>query len=244
MGELLSKQGNSYLQFVQLLTDMTDITKEKLAEYLEEFHSQSGFTADEMEALKRDDIDELLSIYVYSSKPYISDIAGLFLRNITRFVSRDFYIEKARRAKEYKYKHLACQELAGDANIFIAIAEEEDEGAFLQVASGFSKQEIGSVFEDAYDSVGEFINVTSGLFARSVSQKELNVDMEPPLGFPDQTAKGDFYIIPIVLEDKRLELIISVNSELPPARSRSRPGQSSMTTLLPGATATAHVSWS
>jgi len=213
VGELLSKQGNSYLQFVQLLTDMTDITKEKLAEYLEEFHSQSGFTADEMEALKRDDIDELLSIYVYSSKPYISDIAGLFLRNITRFVSRDFYIEKARRAKEYKYKHLACQELAGDANIFIAIAEEEDEGAFLQVASGFSKQEIGSVFEDAYDSVGEFINVTSGLFARSVSQKELNVDMEPPLGFPDQTAKGDFYIIPIVLEDKRLELIISVNSE-------------------------------
>lgn len=213
LGELLSRQGDSYLQFVQLLTDLTDISKERLLEYLEEFRRQSGFTAEEMEALKRDDIDELLSIYVYSSKPYITDLAGLFLRNITRFVSRDFYIEKAHRAKEYRYRHLACQELSGEASIFIAIAEAEDEGGFLQVASGFSGQEIGSVFEDAYDSVGEFINVTSGLFARTVGQKELNVDMEPPLGFPDQTAKGDFYVIPIVLEDKHLDLLIAVNSE-------------------------------
>ncbi|MBP5608468.1 MAG: response regulator [Lachnospiraceae bacterium] len=37
--------------------------------------------------------------------------------------------------------------------------------------------------------------------------------MLPPLGYPDQKATGDFYIIPIILKDRRLDLLIAVNSE-------------------------------
>lgn len=213
VGALLKKQGDSYLQFVQLLTDLTDISKAALDAFLEEFRVKSGFTPQEMEALKKDDPDAMLPIFIYSSKPYVSDIAGLFLRNLTRFVSRDFYFERARKAKEYQYKYLAMQELSGDASIYLAIAEAEDNGAFLDVASSFSHQELDGSDEDSYDSVGEFINVTSGLFASASSQKNVNVDMLPPLGYPDQKATGDFYIIPIILKDRRLDLLIAVNSE-------------------------------
>ena len=224
LGALLKKQGDPYLQFVQLLTDMTDISVSKLDEYLVDFQKKSGFNEKEMAALKKDDIDGLLDLFVVSSKPYVSNITGLFLRNLTRFVSRDFCIEKAYRAKEYEYKHLSSQELSGDASIFVAVAEAQDDGAFLQVASGFSGQEMEAVSEDAYDSVGEFINVSCGLFASEMSRKEMNVDMEPPLAFSEQKASGDFYIVPVVLGDKRIELLIAVNSDFVAGESPIKTG--------------------
>ena len=225
VGGLLKKQGNGYLQFVQLLMDMTDITKEKLEEYLEDFRKKIGFTAEEMEILKKDDLDELLPMFVYSSKPYVKDIAGLVTRNITRFVSRDFYIEKARKASELSYAHLACQKLAGDDEIWIAVAEAEEQGAFLQVASAFSKQEMDEVYDDAYDSVCEFINVTSGLLATAMSEKKVNIDMLPPQGFAAQAAKGDFYTMPLILEGRRLEILIAVNSAFTPGEEALKLGE-------------------
>ena len=203
---------------------MTDISAAKLDEYVEDFRKKSGFSEKEMEALKKDDIDGILDLFVVSSKPHVSSITGLFLRNITRFVSRDFYIEKAYRAKEYEYKNLCCQELAGDASIFVAVAESQDEGAFLKLATGFSGQEMENVSEDAYDSVGEFINVGCGLFASEMSRKEINVDMEPPLAFSGQKASGDFYVIPVVLGDHRMELLISVNSDFVAGESPIKTG--------------------
>jgi CheY-like chemotaxis protein len=213
---LLVKQGDVYMQFVQLLMDMLSITKEEIEDHIENFRKKIGFTPEEMEILKKDELDELLPMFVISSKPYVLDIAGLFTRNITRFVSRDFYIEKARKVKEYKYAHLACQELVGDDSVFVAVAEADEQdkhGAFLQIASSFGKQEMVEVDADAYDSVCEFINVTSGLLATSLSDKGISIDMEPPLGFENQTVNGDFYVLPIIVEGRRLDILIAVNSE-------------------------------
>lgn len=224
LGALLKKQGDPYLQFVQLLTDLTDISVAELDEYIDDFRKTRGFNEKEMEALKKDDIDGLLDLFVVSSKPYVSNITGMFLRNLTRFVSRDYYIEKAYRAKEYEYKHLSCQELSGDACIHVGVAESQDSGAFLQVAAGFSGHEMDSVSEDTYDSVGEFINVSCGLFASEMSRKEMNVDMEPPLAFSGQKAVGDFYVVPVVIGDHRMELIVSVNSDFEPGENPIKTG--------------------
>lgn len=213
MDSLLSKQGNAYLQFVQLLTELTQLTNNDIEQHLKAFQKESGFSDSEMEALKSDDIDKLIPLFVFSSKPYIKDIAGLVARNLTRFVSRDYYIEKAKHLKALPYAHLSYQELAGDDSVFIGIAEEEDQGEFLKVASEFSHEEMDHVTSDTYDAVSEFINVTSGLFATELSKKGTNVDMEPPLSFKNQTATGDFYVIPVYLENKKIDVLISVNSE-------------------------------
>ena len=210
---LLSKQGNAYLQFVQLLTELTDLTNSDIEQHLKEFQKESGFSDKEMEALKSDNIDELIPLFVFSSKPYIKDIAGLVARNLTRFVSRDYYIEKAKHLKELPYAHLSYQELSGDANIFLGIAEEQDDGEFLKIASEFSHEEMDHVTGDTYDAVSEFINVTNGLFASELSKKGTNVDMEPPLSFKAQTVTGDFYVIPVYLENKKIDVLISVNSD-------------------------------
>ena len=213
MSALLSKQGNAYLQFVQLLTELTELTTGDIEQHLKAFQKESGFSDTEMDALKSDDIDKLIPLFVFSTKPYIKDIAGLVARNLTRFVSRDYYIEKAKHLKELPYAHLSYQELAGDDSVFIGIAEEEDQGEFLRVATEFSHEAMDHVTADTYDAVSEFINVTSGLFATELSKKGTNVDMEPPLSFKNQTATGDFYVIPVYLENKKIDVLISVNSE-------------------------------
>ncbi|MCR5753879.1 MAG: response regulator [Acetatifactor sp.] len=165
-----------------------------------------------MNALKREDPDALVPVFVFSSKPYVTDVAGLIVRNITRFVTLDFYIGKAVKCDKFSYSQLSCQELSGDESIFIAIAEETQAGAFAQVASEFSHISPDSSKEDACDSVCEFINVTSGLLASSLSKQNISVDLEPPQAYLNQCATGEFYDVPIYLEDKILHLLIAVNA--------------------------------
>ncbi len=210
---LLSMQGNAYMQFVELTTSLTGLTNGDIEEFLKAYKKDAGFSDEELEALKADDIDRLMPLYVFSSKPYIREIAGLVIRNMVRFVSSDFYIEKAKHLKELSYAHLSSQELAGDHSVFIAIAEEEDKGGFLKVGNSFSHVDKQAVELDTYDSMGEFINVTSGIFATAQSELGVNVDMEPPLSFKGQKATGDFYALPVYLEGCRIDIIIAVDAD-------------------------------
>ncbi len=224
MNVLLSKQGNAYLQFVELMTELTGLTASDADQLVRAFQKDSGYTEAEMEALKADDIDKLIPLYIISSKPYVADIAGLVCRNLTRFISSDYYIDKAQRANELPYKHFTGQELLGDDSVFIGIAVNDEDQSFLKVASAFSREDISSVGASAYDAVGEFINVTSGLLATDLSKKEINIDMEPPVSFKAQNAEGNFYALPIYLEGHRMDLIISVNEEFTPGKDPEQVG--------------------
>ncbi len=234
MDTLLSKQGNAYLQFIQLFTELTGLSTADADQFVKAYQKDSGFTDAEMEALKSDDIDKLMPLFVFSSKPHVREIASLVARNLTRFISSDYYIDKAQHVKDYSYSHLTCQELFGDDSVFVGISAGDDEKGFLKVASSFSKKEIPSIDADAYDAVGEFINVTSGLFVTELSKKKVDLDMEPPVSFKKQTARGNFYVLPIVLEGHRLDVIISVNEGFIPGEN---PEQLDTVTVSSGLTA-------
>lgn len=217
---LLAKQGNPYLQFIQVLLESGKLTNTVLDEQLAAFQKENGFSDTDMKALKKDDIDALLPIYVFSAKPYVTDLAGLVIRNLNRFVTRDFYIGKIKHAQSLDYCYLAGQKTVGENTVYLAFAEEKDEGAFLKVATGFSKEAFETVDGDAYDAVNEFVNVNSGLFASEMSKKDIEMDMEPVFGYKNQTAKGDFYVVPIYLEEHKINLLIAVNSEVEMGQER------------------------
>ena len=211
--DLLSKQGNAYMQFIELTTSLSRLTNSDIEEFLKIYKKDMGFSDEELEALKADDIDKLMPLFVFSSKPYVKDIAGLVIRNLVRFVSSDFYIEKASHVKELSYAELSTQEMNGDHNIFIGIAEEEDKGGFLKIGNSFSHCDKAATDADTFDAVSEFINVTSGLFVTEKSKAGVNIDMEPPLSFKAQKAVGDFYVIPVYLEGKKVDIVLAVDSE-------------------------------
>lgn len=210
---LLSKQGNPYLQFVQLTTEITTLTDSQIEDQLVAFQKKNSFSEAEMEALKNDDIDSLIPMFIFSAKPHVTEIAGLMIRNFTRFISRDFYIGRAVRLKEFEYQYLACQRMVGNDTVTISLADVENGEAFTKIGSAFSQHEIKAIGDDAFDAMCEFINVTNGLYASEASKNDIHLDMEPPMAYKDQVAEGDFYVLPIYIEGYTVNMLISVNSE-------------------------------
>lgn len=211
---LLKKQGNPYMQFLEVLLESGKVKASAMDNYLASFQKENGFSDADMDALKNDDFDKLVPIFAVSAKPYVSELAGLVIRNINRFVTRDFYIEKIKHIHTLKYSHLTGQKLVGDDSLYLALVDESDQNAFVKIASAFSGNAYVSADEDAFDAVCEFININSGLFASEASRKKISLDMEPTFAYKNQCVEGDFYILPIYIENHAIHLLIAVNSEM------------------------------
>ncbi|MBQ3557958.1 MAG: response regulator [Agathobacter sp.] len=211
---LLKKQGNPYMQFLEVLLDSEKASISEIESEFVAFQKENGFSHTDMIALKHDDFESLVPIYAFASKPYVTDIVSLTLRNINRFVSRDFYVDKIEHVKEMQYACLAGQKTFGDHVIQIALAGERGAEGFLKIASAFAEEDYVTPEEDALDSVCEFINCTSGLFAAEQSKKEVELDMQPVYAYENQKLVGDVYVLPIYIEDCEVKLIIGIDSEV------------------------------
>lgn len=211
---LLKKQGNPYMQFLEVLLDSEKVTISEIETEFAAFQKENGFSHADMLALKHDDFESLVPIYAFSSKPYVTDIVCLMLRNINRFVSRDFYIEKIEHVNKMKYTCLAGQKTCGEHTIQLALAGDKTSEGFLKIASAFAEEDYATTEEDALDAVCEFINCTSGLFAAEQSKKDVELDMQPVYAYENQELIGDVYVLPIFIEDCEVKLIIGIDSEI------------------------------
>ena len=210
---LLCKQGNPYLQYLEVLLDMGKLTISEMDAEFAAFQKENGFSDVEINALKHDDFEKLVPIFAFSSKPYVTNLVCLVLRNINRFITRDFYIDKIYHVREMDYKCLAGQETVGDHNIQIGFAGENDTRAFLKLASAVGGENYQEVGEDALDAACEFVNCISGLFAADLGDLDVDMDMEPVYAYQNQEIFGEVYVIPLYLDGEEVKLIIDVDNE-------------------------------
>lgn len=210
---LLQKQGNPYMQFIQSLTECTQLSASVLDKTLSAFQKEKGFSNEDMAALKADDFDALIPIFACCAKQNVTELAGLVIRNINRFITRDFYVEKIKHVHSFDYGYLAGQKVSGKDSHYLALAEESDNGAFTLIAGNFSSEEHKTADGDTFDAVCEFININNGLFASELSENEIDCELEPVFAYKNQTVQGDFYILPIYVEDRKVNLMISVENE-------------------------------
>ena len=210
---LLRKQGNPYLQFLEVLLESGKLTISQMDAEFAAFQKENGFSDADIKALKQDDFERLVPIFAFSSKPYVTNLVCLVLRNINRFITRDFYIDKIYHVREMDYKCLAGQETVGDHNIQIGFAGENDTRAFLKLASAIGGEDYNEVGEDALDAACEFVNCISGLFAADLGELDVDIDMEPVYAFQNQEVFGDVYVIPLYIDGEEVKLIIDVDNE-------------------------------
>lgn len=211
--DLLRKQGSPYLQFIEVLLESGALTISQIDAEFVAFQKENGFSDKDMNALKKDDFERLVPIFAFSSKPYVTNLVCLVLRNINRFVTRDFYIDKIYHTKEMNYKCLAGQATVGEHNIQIGFAGEKDCEAFLKLASAIGGEEYTEVGEDALDAACEFVNCISGLFAADLGEMDVDIDMEPVYAFENQEIFGEVYVVPLYINGKEVKLIIDVDNE-------------------------------
>lgn len=212
--ELVEKQGNPYMQFLEVLLDFGQLSIGDIEEKLVEFQKEHGFSYAQMIALKQDDFEALLPIYADASEPFVTELVSLMLRNIDRFVTRDFHMEKIERVQEMNYICLAGQKIYGEYTIQIALAAEQSSEGFLKLASSFTGEPYAVVEEDALDAVCEFINCISGLFVTEQSKKDVLLNLSPVYAYENQKLQGEAYVLPIYVEDCEMKLILAVDTEV------------------------------
>lgn len=214
VGELLSKQGNAYMKFLQLLMERPNLPLDRIEQLAEDFKKQYGFSAEELKALKEDNFDEVVPIFVYASKPYVTELMALVMRNMVRFATSDFYIGKVQKVNAFDYKCFVGQRLVGDSNIVLGFVGDTDDEGIALLASDYSGTVPENLGNEMYDAIGEFSNICNGLLATDLSDRSVNVDMEPPFIYLDQTAEGEGYLIPMYVHGKELKVFISVDADV------------------------------
>ena len=172
-----------------------------------------AFTDEDMDGLKNDDLEQIVPIFAFSSKSYVTDICRLALANIERFVTSDFYIDRIKHISQLEYRCLAGQKLEGDIDIIVGFASVGEQTAIVDIANGFSHSNISNLGIEVYDAIGEFTNCISGLFATAISKKGSMLEITPQFAYENQFAKGDAYVLPIHIHDSEVLLFISASDE-------------------------------
>jgi CheY-specific phosphatase CheX len=211
---LLNLQGNSYLKFIQTLTENNIMTMDQVESSLEEYKRDYNLSDTELDALKSGDIDRIIPIFVDTNIPFVGECITLAIRNIIRFINNNIKLKKTYSVNKYAFSSIAFQQLVGSHELFISFAGKDD--ALLTIANPFAKEEFDSMNEDAFDSVCEFINCNNGLYASKLSSEDIHIDMTPP-GFDQNktlTSDGDIYVVPIIIDGKQSDLLVVVDHKV------------------------------
>lgn len=219
VSSLLGKQGDVAMKFYQLLTDHTALSMDEIMQHLNDFQRVNGFTDEELEALKKDDFDAIIPLFATVKDATITDLAGLVMRNLTRFVTSDFYFGRMKKASDYSYSMLGGQKVAGDFGIYVGFSASSELDGIIKLAKGYAKDIVISGSDEVYDAVCEFANLNNGLLASALSQNNTSLDMMPPEVYLNQNLSGNAYYMPIYIQGSEFDLIISTDSDFAPGEN-------------------------
>lgn len=216
VSELLNKQGDAAMKFFQLLTDSLDLSMDAVTKHLSAFQKAQGFTDKELEALKKDDFDAIIPLFATVRDADITELAGLVMRNLTRFVTNDFCFGRMKKAAGYSYSVLAGQKSVGDSNLYLGFGAASELDGIIRLARNYAKSVTVSGSDEVYDAVCEFVNLNSGLFTSVLSDDDIFIDMLPPEVYLNQHLSGNAYCMPIYMDDCAFDLIISTDDAFCP----------------------------
>ncbi len=214
--DLLGKQGNVSMKFFQILIDSLGLTMETVTEHLHGFQRAHGFTDEELEAVKEDDFETIIPLFATVRDTTITDLAGLVMRNLTRFVTNNFYFGRMKKATEYSYSMLAGQKSVGEADIFLGFSATNELDGIIKLAKNYAKSVSVTSSDEVYDAVCEFANLNNGLFDSVLSDDDVFIEMVPPEVYLNQQLSGNAYYMPVYIDDSEFDLTISTDAAFVP----------------------------
>ena len=216
ISELLEKQGNPYMQFLQVLVENSSIKISKIDGYIDDFQKELGLNDEQMAALKKDDVDGVVGAFTKDAQGYAAKIASLVLRNITRFVSNNYYIDNMKKIDHLDYRCMAAQKSEGAHDFCIGFAMKDINETFIKVAEGYTGEQFNMTGVEVSDAVGEFVNCISGLFATAMAKDGMELEILPQVAYENQVAKGEAYVMPIFIDGEELDLYVAIDSNAQP----------------------------
>lgn len=213
VNSLLKKQGNAYLAFAQAMENQQLMTIEQLEQILLDYRCENNFTASDMDALKSDDVDSILPLFLPVDSEAYYGIAGTAARTLMRLVDTGLYPDKAYIMQKTEDENGALQKVEGEKGFVSALGGK---GNALQfTASVFGQEEFVSVDEDALDAIGELLNCINGLYV-SECKDGSSLELMPPSfktgiqGFESRK----MLVLPIHIKNDCIDLMIAIGDEI------------------------------
>lgn len=213
VNSLLKKQGNAYLAFAQAMENQQLMTIEQLEQILLDYRCENNFTASDMDALKSDDVDSILPLFLPVDSEAYYGIAGTAVRALMRLVDTGLYPDKAYIMQKTEDENGALQKVEGEKGFVSALGGK---GNALQfTASVFGQEEFASVDEDALDAIGELLNCINGLYV-SECKDGSSLELMPPSfktgiqGFESRK----MLVLPIHIKNDCVDLMIAIGDEI------------------------------
>ncbi|MCU6745036.1 hypothetical protein OCV77_11105 [Suilimivivens aceti] len=213
VNSLLKKQGNAYLAFAQAMENQQLMTIEQLEQILLDYRCENNFTASDMDALKSDDVDSILPLFLPVDSEAYYGIAGTAVRTLMRLVDTGLYPDKAYIMQKTEDENGALQKVEGEKGFVSALGGK---GNALQfTASVFGQEEFTSVDEDALDAIGELLNCINGLYV-SECKDGSSLELMPPSfktgiqGFESRK----MLVLPIHIKNDCVDLMIAIGDEI------------------------------
>lgn len=219
LDELFKKQGLAANKYHQILCD-NGLSNKNIIEYLDNFRKELGFTNEELEYLRNDDYDKIVQLFAPSSDECISLLSTIVIKNICRFITTDFYMDKMRKADTLDYSMLMGQRNVGYRNVFLGVAAGDNFDGLMNMAKGFAGDVPITTSDEAYDAICELNNVSNGLLATELSAQSKFLDMEASEVYLNQKASGKMYIIPVYIKGSQIEIILSVDDSFVPGNEK------------------------
>lgn len=211
---LLKKQGNAYLAFAQALENQQLMSVEQLEQYMLDYQCENSLTASDMEAIKSDDVDRILRLYLPVKAEDYLPIATLAVRTLIRLIDSELYPEKAYLTSELAVQKAAVQYVEGNTPFNCGMACDGDK--LLKVASIFGQEDFEQVDEDALDAVAELMNCINGLYASALSKDGVVMELMPPEYSAEltQVACPEMLVLPLVIKGEEVNFLIAIDHKL------------------------------
>lgn len=209
VSRLLELQGNPYMLFSQTITDNGIMSLADVETYFADFIAANNFDENAAEAIKNDDIDNIIPLFAKGADDIILELLSVSIRTINRLISTDLNIKAGYSADAYNYNYLATQALEGEHNISLGISGSKE--GVLEVAGLFAAEEFTEIDLDSLDSIGEFINIINGLFATALSYRKVQVELMAPSFYENagEIKDSNIYVVPLEVNQKAFDLIVN-----------------------------------
>ncbi|NHN33960.1 hypothetical protein [Paenibacillus agricola] len=184
ISELLSSQQSAHLTLGQTLIDQGTIDYEGFASALALYKKDYSLTDDKFDAIVNGNIEALLEAILtkegISLHWAMNDYISLFSKNMIRFIDSHIRLEVATGEAATAYEWTAQQPLLSSDRIISRITGiGGSEASFLKLASLYAQEAVEAPDEMMEASVGEFLNLHNGIFLVNLSNRSIELEMEP-----------------------------------------------------------------
>ncbi|MDF2565195.1 MAG: hypothetical protein K0Q53_1590 [Massilibacillus sp.] len=174
VGSILAAREDSNLSVAQAIISRGFMTLAELGKVLKEYRDNNqlsiheSFSKSEFNQICCTDFEEVRELYV--------EYTELFLEALVKFVDIEGVLVSSTEIKS-KGKWLITQRMNGELDLGTGLLLADE--VLLKIAQQYSKEAMDEVDQLALDSVAEFLNVVNGLFVVHLSNRNLDVDLQP-----------------------------------------------------------------